>query len=126
MKRVALSAFITAFAIIMSFFSGNFIEKKIDTLEKDLDKCYNALIKENISSAEKILGEIEEYWNRNETSIGLFISGEMCSNLEDEIKKLSLLIKSRSTDSALESIGECKNILLSVKEKELLSVDSIL
>ena len=126
MKRVALSAFITAFAIIMSFFSGNFIEKKIDTLEKDLDKCYNALIKENISSAEEILGEIEEYWNRNETSIGLFISGEMCSNLEDEIKKLSLLIKSRSTDSALESIGECKNILLSVKEKELLSVDSIL
>lgn len=126
MKRVALSAFITVFAIIISIFSGNFIEMKIDTLEKNFDKCYKALVEENISSAEKSLNKIEEYWNKNETSIGLFISGEMCSDLEDEIKKLSLLLKSRSTDSALESIGECKNILLSIKEKEKLSADSIL
>lgn len=126
MKRVVLAVFITVAAIILGIFTGGFIEKKVLVLEEDFNACYELLKKENIKPAEEKLDDILNYWDENKMSVGLFINGEICENLEDEIRKLKLLIKSGNTGSALESIGECLNILTSVKEKEKLNIDSVL
>lgn len=126
MKRVVLAVFITVAAIILGIFTGGFIENKVLVLEEDFNACYELLKKENIKHAEEKLDDILNYWDENKMSVGLFINGEICENLEDEIRKLKLLIKSGNTDSALESIGECLNILTSVKEKEKLNIESVL
>ncbi len=126
MKRVILSVFITVFAILLSFFSGRFVEEKILTLEEDFNGCYKSLTKDNITYAEEELKDIVSYWDKSKTYISLFINGEICNDLEDEMKKLELFLQNKNTVSAMESTGECLNLLLAIKEKERLSADSVL
>lgn len=126
MKRVVFSVILTVAAIVFSIFSGSFIEKRLINLEKELTDCYNTITEGDIDSAEEKASNIGIYWNKSKTSIGLLASGEACKALDDEIKNLKLFIKSKNTSSALESISDCLNIILSVKENEKLTLKSVL
>lgn len=126
MKRFLLSVFITAFAVALSLFSVKLVEEKTIVLEEAINRCYIALTEENTDYAEKALNELEDFWYKNKTSFGLFVSGKACESLQEEMKKLRLFIRNESIDYAIESIGKCRNILLSMKENEKLSIDTIL
>lgn len=126
MKRVIFSIIFTVAVIMFSLFSGTFIEERLIYLEKELNECHNSIISETSSSYEEKISNIDIYWNKNKSVIGLLANGEACKALDDEIKNLKLFIKSKNTSSALESISDCLNIILSVKENEKLTLKSVL
>ena len=126
MKRVIVSVILTTFSIAFSLFSGSFIEEKLHTLEEELSICYEFLTEEDLISAEKKADDIYIYWSKNKRAIKLLISGEDCQSLEEEIKNLGFFIRSENRDSSLESISNSRNIILTMKENEKLSFDSVL
>ena len=126
MKRVIVSVILTVFSIVFSLFSGSFIEEKLHSLEEELSQCYEFLTEEDLTSAEKKANDIYIYWRENKRAIKLLISGEDSQSLEEEVINLSFFIRSENIDSALESICNSRNIILTMKENEKLSLDSIL
>ena len=126
MKRVLLSLFISAFAIIFSISSNNYLIKNLSEIEKELKACNELLIRSEIAAAKEKANELSESWLERKNTIGLFISGDVCKELEEELKKINFYLQTESTDSANDSIIECLNIITSVKENESLSADKIL
>lgn len=126
MKRVIFSIIFTVATIVFSLFSGTFIEERLNILEKELNECHDVIVDGSTASYEEKASNIDFYWNKNKAAIGLLANGEACKALDDEIKNLKLFIKSKNTSSALESISDCLNIILSVKENEKLTLKSVL
>jgi len=126
MKRVLSAVFILAFAILLSTLSFGFVEKRLNTLEESLDALYVSLTEENIASAEEKLDKIDIYWNKNKIAIGFFISGEACNSFDDELSELRIFLSNKNPDCAMVSLNKCFGIISSIREKERLSLSSVM
>lgn len=125
MTRIKISIGILCLLIIMSIFSGIWIDNRCKKIIESINTVSSYAEKKDIESAKTTVAELEKIWSDFRVKASIIIKNEKLSEIDRISSRISYLLKNKS-DELDSELKELKSMIELLKNSEIPILTSVL
>lgn len=125
MTRIKISIGILCLLIIMSIFSGIWIDNRCKKIIESINTVSSYAEKKDIESAKTAVAELEKIWSDFRVKASIIIKNEKLSEIDRISSRISYLLKNKS-DELDSELKELKSMIELLKNSEIPILTSVL
>ncbi|MCM1363834.1 MAG: DUF4363 family protein [Faecalibacterium sp.] len=126
MKRLIFSLLLLAACFALCVTSYVSLKDKTDELTLLLESASDSIAAEELDDAAQQIKSANNKWSQYHEWFSIFLNHKLLEKLSIDIPALMPLLEKNKSDTALEKIEECINLLKAIVDGQKISIENVL